>query len=92
MSESPRGAVWRSPAARIAAALLLCGALLLPLLIYLCGVTFLGSYDGASLAKTYATVYVGLTDGSASSWIVVLGPCLLFLLFYVMTRLFRVGL
>lgn len=92
MSDTLRRGVWRRPAVRIAAAMLLSGAVLLPLLIYLCGVTFLGRYDGAGLAKTYSTVYGGLIDGSASSWIVVLGPCLLFLLSYLVMRCWRIRL
>jgi len=67
--------------ALIAALGLAAGALVLPLLIYLCGITFLGRYDGSGLGRTYATVIVGLAQGSAASFVVVLGPYVLFQFF-----------
>ncbi len=76
---------------KIAVGLLVIGALLLPLLIFLCGVTFLGRYDGASLAKTYATVFVGLGSGSIASWVVVLGPYALIQLFRALHLWWNVG-
>ncbi|MFI4890403.1 MAG: hypothetical protein ACHQIL_07720 [Steroidobacterales bacterium] len=56
------------------------GALILPALIYGCGIAVLGRYEGGSLAKTYQGVLGGLARGSVASWIVVLGPCLLWYL------------
>ena len=53
------------------------GALVLPALIYGCGIAALGRYEGGSLAKTYQGVLGGLASGSIASWIVVLGPYLL---------------
>ena len=53
----------------------------LPLLIFLAGSTILGRYDGASAAGVYDGIYRGLGLGSVASWIVVLGPYGLYLLF-----------
>jgi hypothetical protein len=53
------------------------GALGLPALIYGCGIAALGRYEGGSLARTYQGVLGGLARGSIASWIVVLGPYLL---------------
>jgi hypothetical protein len=53
---------------------------LLPILIYFAGVNLLGRYEGASLVRTYQSIYAGLAAGSIAAWIVVLGPYLLFLL------------
>ncbi len=57
------------------------GALVLPSLIYLCGIAFLGRFDGSGLGRTYATVLFGLAQGSLASWCVVLGPYVLFQFF-----------
>jgi hypothetical protein len=59
---------------------LLAGFALLPALIYFAGTSLLGSYEGASLPGQYSSVYRGLANGHWASWIVVLGPVLLFLL------------
>jgi hypothetical protein len=56
------------------------GALVLPGLIYAVGIAALGQYEGASLAATYKVVLGGLARGSIASWVVVLGP---FLLWYL---------
>jgi hypothetical protein len=56
---------------------LLVGAVALPALIFGVGVAVLGPYDGGSLAGTYKIVLGGLVHGSVASWIVVLGPYLL---------------
>jgi hypothetical protein len=53
------------------------GGLVLPALIYAVGVAVLGPYDGGSLTGTYKVVLGGLSHGSISSWVVVLGPYLL---------------
>jgi hypothetical protein len=53
------------------------GGLVLPALIYAVGVAVLGPYDGGSLAGTYKVVLGGLAHGSIASWVVVLGPYLL---------------
>jgi hypothetical protein len=56
---------------------LLVGIVALPALIYGVGVAVLGPYDGGSIAGTYKIVLGGLAHGSIASWIVVLGPLLL---------------
>ena len=53
---------------------------LLPIFIYFAGAGLLGRYEGASLGRTYQSLYSGLASGSVAAWIVVLGPYLLFLL------------
>jgi hypothetical protein len=54
---------------------------IMPILIFFAGSWALGRYDGASIARIYATLYRGLGLGSLASWIVVLGPYGLYLLF-----------
>jgi hypothetical protein len=56
---------------------LIVGGLVLPALIYGVGVAVLGPYDGGSLGGTYKAVLGGLAHGSIASWVVVLGPYLL---------------
>ncbi|HUY83240.1 MAG TPA: hypothetical protein VMU86_01595 [Steroidobacteraceae bacterium] len=63
------------------------GAIGLPILIYLCGITLLGRYPGASLGRTFSALWLGLGAPSAASWVVVLGPYALILLL----RLLRLG-
>ena len=53
------------------------GVILMPALIYGCGAVVLGTYEGGSLSRIYQVVLGGLAHGSIPSWIVVLGPCLL---------------
>jgi hypothetical protein len=72
----------RGPLRRIgiAGTLLVFGLLVFPGVIYFVGLWLLGRYEGASLARTYSGVFSGLTRGSLASWIVVLGPCGLWLI------------
>jgi hypothetical protein len=65
----------------VAGILLLAGLSVLPVLIFFAGEVLLGRYEGASLPGTFAAVFAGLRSGSIASWVVVLGPYLLFLLF-----------
>ncbi|NNM62674.1 MAG: hypothetical protein HKM03_10935 [Steroidobacteraceae bacterium] len=81
---------WRREAS-IALLWLAAGAVLLPVLIYLCGVTFLGSYAGASLGRTFGTVLGGLGSGSPASWLVVTGPYLMILLLRLLSFGWRLG-
>lgn len=53
------------------------GAFVLPALIYGCGVLVLGPYEGGGLLKTYQVVLGGLAHGSVPSWVVLLGPYVL---------------
>lgn len=64
---------------------------LLPLAIFYAGATSLGRYEGASAAGIYDGVYQGLGSGSAASWIVVLGPYVLYLLFKGLRVWWRAG-
>lgn len=64
---------------------------LLPLLIYFAGSSLLGRYEGASPARIYDGVYRGLQAGSLVSWIVVLGPYGLYLLFEGLRFCWRAG-
>jgi hypothetical protein len=57
------------------------GFALMPVLIFHAGSLLLGRYDGASVAHQFQSIYGGLQAGSAASWIVLLGPYGLYLLF-----------
>jgi hypothetical protein len=57
------------------------GFALMPVLIFYAGSSLLGRYEGASLRRTFESVYGGLTAGSMASWIVLLGPYGLYLIF-----------
>jgi hypothetical protein len=72
----------RGPVRRavLAAILLALGLSVVPALIYGGGLWLLGRYEGAGLARTYGAVYGGLSQGSIASWVVVLGPCGLWLI------------
>ena len=65
----------------LAAIALVVGIALMPLLIFFTGATLLGRYEGASLPGLYASIFGGLKAGSASAWVVFLGPYGLYLTF-----------
>jgi hypothetical protein len=65
----------------LAALALLVGFGLMPILIFLAGSSALGRYDGASVGAMFSSLYQGFTHGSPASWIVLLGPYGLYLLF-----------
>lgn len=65
----------------LAAIALLIGAGLMPLLIFYAGVFTLGRYEGAGLGRIYHSLFVGLGQASIASWVVLLGPYGLYLLF-----------
>ena len=60
---------------------LLIGVGLMPLLIFYAGAYSLGRYEGASLGRLYHSFFVGLGQASTASWVVLLGPYGLYLLF-----------
>ena len=60
---------------------LLTGFALMPVLIFLAGSSLLGRYEGAGVGRIYETVYRGLEKGSVASWVVLLGPYGLYLIF-----------
>jgi hypothetical protein len=62
---------------------------LMPLFVYFAGSMLLGRYEGASLGRTFQSVYAGLEAGSAASWIVLLGPYGLYLIFRCLRFLWR---
>jgi hypothetical protein len=57
------------------------GFALLPVLIFYAGSSLLGRYEGASIARMFQSLYRGLQTGSSASWIVLLGPYGLYLVF-----------
>jgi len=68
---------------------LLIGALLMPLLIFYAGASTLGRYEGASVASLYHSLYSGLGQASIASWVVLLGPYGLYLLFRALRAWWR---
>lgn len=60
---------------------LLLGLTLMPVLIFYAGVATLGRFEGASLGHLYASLFAGLQEASIASWVVLLGPYGLYLLF-----------
>jgi hypothetical protein len=60
---------------------LFAGFALMPIIIFFTGSFLLGRYEGASLGRTFGSIYGGLQAGSAASWIVLLGPYALYLIF-----------
>lgn len=64
---------------------------LMPLLIFLAGSLTLGKYENAGAARLYASIYQGLAAGSVASWVIVLGPYGLMLLFRGLRLWWRAG-
>ena len=62
---------------------------LMPVLIYFLGSSLLGRYEGASLRRIFESIYAGVRSGSAASWIVLLGPYGLYLIFRALRLLWR---
>jgi hypothetical protein len=62
---------------------------LMPVLIYLLGSSLLGRYEGASLHRTFESIYAGVQSGSVASWIVLFGPYGLYLIFRALRLLWR---
>jgi hypothetical protein len=62
---------------------------LMPVLIYVLGSSLLGRYEGASLHRTFESIYAGVQSGSVASWIVLLGPYGLYLIFRGLRLLWR---
>jgi hypothetical protein len=92
---SSNGSKWLGPARGWSRELwltgiaLVIGFALLPGLIFFAGASVLGRYEGASLLRMYQSVYGGLARGSTASWIVLLGPYGLYLLFKGLTACWR---
>jgi hypothetical protein len=60
---------------------LLLGVTLMPVLIFYAGVATLGRFEGASLGNLFSSLFAGLKEASIASWVVLLGPYCLYLLF-----------
>ena len=73
----------------LAAIALVVGIALMPMLIFFTGANLLGRYEGASLLGLYASIFGGLRTGSASAWIVFLGPYGLYLTFRLLAVWWR---
>lgn len=57
------------------------GVGLMPILIFYAGVSALGRYEGAGLGHLYRSLFAGIGQGSIASWVVLLGPYGMYLLF-----------
>jgi len=75
----------------VAALGLLTGVGIMPVLIFYAGVATLGRYEGASLGRLYHSLFVGFGEGSIASWVVLLGPYGLYLLFKGLRAWWRVS-
>jgi hypothetical protein len=73
----------------VAVAALLIGVALMPILIFYAGVGALGRYEGASLSHIYSSLFAGLAQSSTASWVVLLGPYGLYLLFKALRAWWR---
>jgi len=60
---------------------LLLGIGLMPVLIFYAGAFTLGRYEGAGLGPLYRSLWAGFGNASIASWVVLLGPYGLYLLF-----------
>jgi hypothetical protein len=67
------------------------GFVLMPVLVFYAGSSLLGRYEGASLKHMFQSLYAGLQAGSAASWIVLLGPYGLYLLFRALRLWWRLS-
>jgi len=70
---------------------LVIGVALMPLMIFYAGVASLGRYEGGSLAQIYSSLFAGLGQASTASWVVILGPYGLYLLFKLLRIWWRLS-
>ena len=75
----------------LAALGLLSGVGIMPVLIFYAGAATLGRYEGASLGHLYRSLFVGLGEASIASWVVLLGPYGLYVLFKGLRAWWRAG-
>jgi hypothetical protein len=73
----------------VAAVGLLIGVTLMPVLIFYAGVAALGRFDGASLGGLFSSIFAGIREASVASWVVLLGPYGLYLLFKALRAWWR---
>jgi hypothetical protein len=67
------------------------GVALMPVAIFYTGVAALGRFEGASVGHLYSSVFSGIREGSVASWVVLLGPYGLYLLFKTLRAWWRAG-
>jgi hypothetical protein len=67
------------------------GFVLMPVLIFFAGSGLLGRYEGASVGRLFSSIYEGFRAGSPASWIVLLGPYALWLIFRALRLWWRAG-
>jgi hypothetical protein len=72
-----------------AAAGLLLGVTLMPILIFYAGAATLGRFEGASVGHLYGSLFLGLKEASIASWVIFLGPYGLYLLFRALRAWWR---
>ncbi len=65
------------------------GAALMPLLIFYAGAAAVGRYEGASVRHLYGSLFEGLGNASIASWVVLLGPYGLYLIFRLLRGWWR---
>jgi hypothetical protein len=75
----------------LAALGLLIGLGIMPVLIFYVGAATLGRFEGASLGHLYHSLFAGLGEPSIASWVVLLGPYGLYLLFKGLRTWWRAG-
>jgi hypothetical protein len=63
----------------------------MPVLIFFAGSALLGRYEGASVGRLFSSIYEGFRTGSPASWIVLLGPYVLWLSFRALRLCWRAG-
>jgi hypothetical protein len=63
----------------------------MPLMIFYAGVASLGRYEGGSLGQIYSSLFAGLGQASTASWVVILGPYGLYLLFKLLRVWWRLS-
>jgi hypothetical protein len=72
-----------------AAAGLLLGVIVMPILIFYAGAATLGRFEGATLGRLYGSLFLGLKEASIASWVIFLGPYGLYLLFRALRAWWR---
>jgi hypothetical protein len=85
-----RAGAWSRELLLTAIALTL-GFALMPVLIFFAGSALLGRYEGASVGRLFSSIYAGFRAGSPASWIVLLGPYALWLIFRALRLWWRAG-
>jgi hypothetical protein len=85
-----RSSPWAAELVAAAVGLLL-GLVLMPVLIFYAGLAALGRYEGAGLGRLYSSLFTGLREASIASWVVLLGPYGLYLMFRALRGWWRAG-